>query len=222
MKARNYIGDTYGRLIVVGEEPRRNNRRYMNCTCSCGNTKITSLDCLRKGDTKSCGCLHLERSTTHGDSGTKLYRVWVNFHSRCNDPNQDSYKNYGGRGITVCTDWDTYPAFKEWAIAHGYAEGLTIDRKDNDGNYHPDNCRWVDLSIQNRNRRKLGSKSSAYTGVVWVATHSKWKAQIRVNSERKFLGYFDTELSAAIARDNYIVENDLQGYILNKTEEIVL
>jgi len=214
-KAKDYTGDIYGRLTLLSEEPRKKNKRFWLCQCSCGNQKIIEQGTMRKGETISCGCYHRERSTTHASSKNRLYRTWINMKSRCFDVNQESYPNYGGRGITIQEAWLKFIPFKAWAIQSGYADNLFLDRRNNDGNYCPDNCRWVTLNIQNRNRRKLGEHSSKYTGVVWQGSHNKWRAQIRENYKRKFLGYFDCEKLAAETRDNYIVENDLQGYILN-------
>jgi hypothetical protein len=90
--------------------------------------------------------------TKHGCKGTKLYRVWCSMKERCNNPNNKSYSRYGGRGITICEDWMlSFEKFNEWAINNGYSENLTIDRKNNNGNYEPSNCRWITISEQNRN-----------------------------------------------------------------------
>ena len=91
--------------------------------------------------------------STHGEShSTKLYRVWCGMKERCSNPHNKSYKNYGGKNITVCEEWEkSYEAFREWAYANGYKQGLTIDRINTEKGYCPDNCRWVDTATQNRN-----------------------------------------------------------------------
>lgn len=90
----------------------------------------------------------------HNGKGTKLYRVWMAMRERCSNPHNKSFKNYGGRGITVCREWDDFGAFRAWAISAGYAEGLTIDRINGSGGYCPDNCRWATTAQQNRNYRR--------------------------------------------------------------------
>lgn len=116
-------------------------------------------DKLNSGHTQSCGCLHndllAERHLTHGDSASRLYNIWAGMRNRCNNENNQAYKHYGGRGISICKEWDdSYETFKEWAVSHGYSEHLTIDRIDVNGDYCPDNCKWSTDKEQSRNTRR--------------------------------------------------------------------
>lgn len=94
------------------------------------------------------------KQATHKQSNTRLYGIWCAMKRRCNNKNTIAYADYGGRGIQVCDEWlNNYVAFMEWALSNGYSEILSIDRIDNDGNYEPSNCRWVDSVAQVANRR---------------------------------------------------------------------
>lgn len=88
------------------------------------------------------------------DGHIRLYQMWLGMRHRCDNPRNNCYKNYGGRGIRVCDEWQDYPAFREWALAHDYKEGLSIDRINTDGNYEPLNCRFVPIS-ENQKRRTM-------------------------------------------------------------------
>lgn len=91
--------------------------------------------------------------TTHGGTETRLYNIWSLMRRRCGSQTHPDFHRYGGRGIKVCESWQDFASFRIWALAHGYADGLTIDRRDNDQGYHPGNCRWISRTQQNRNRR---------------------------------------------------------------------
>lgn len=155
------IGMRFGRLTVIqeAEKPSATRNAYWICQCDCGNvTKPIFDSSLRLGRTKSCGCLHKEglikRNTTHGKYHTKLHGVWNCMKQRCGNPNNHKFKDYGGRGITVCDQWaNSFEDFYKWAIENGYSEGLSIDRINVDGNYEPSNCRWATAKEQRHNRR---------------------------------------------------------------------
>jgi hypothetical protein len=161
-------GDTFERLTVIKDlglrRVGRSNRRMISCVCSCGVKVTVSHDALQGGKTQSCGCLGRERrqaaATTHGATtdrasraDQRLCRIWINMRARCWDGRNPSYKYYGARGVTIDVRWEEFGPFRDWALTHGYQRNLTIDRMDTFGNYSPENCRWIPLAQQNRNRR---------------------------------------------------------------------
>lgn len=125
-----------------------------DCTCKCGTRKIVRDIEIRRGCSTSCGCYNREISTTHYETGTRLYEIWHGMKQRCNNPNNKDAHNYCDRGIEVCTDWNNnYELFRDWAIDNGYSDDLTLDRIDVNGNYCPENCRWATAIQQGRNTR---------------------------------------------------------------------
>lgn len=158
-KAPNLIGKQFGCLTVIS---RANSDKYgnarWNCKCSCGKLYVTTGQGLRNGHVKSCGHLQKEIAAqskfVHGYADTKLYRAWTEMLYRCENDKNASYANYGGRGIAVCPEWHDFLTFKEWAMSHGYKEGLTIERIDVNKGYEPSNCIYADRTVQNRNTRR--------------------------------------------------------------------
>lgn len=149
----------FGRLTVLKIfEVDLNGQAKWLCRCLCGNEVVVFVANLKRGNTKSCGCLQKEKASnrlkTHGKTKTRLFKIWYEMKRRCFDPKRKSYKNYGGRGITVCNSWLKFEPFEEWAIQNGYKNNLTIDRVNNDDIYKPSNCRWVTQDIQTRNTRR--------------------------------------------------------------------
>lgn len=167
MKPLQLTGRRFGRLVVLNRASNASDGRpQWLCQCDCGGEKVVRSASLMQGHTKSCGCLQAESArahaplaaaalTTHGMSRTRLSTIFKGIVQRCTNPNFTAYKDYGGRGICICPEWsNNAAAFFAWAIANGYEEGLTIDRKDNDKGYSPENCRWVDKVTQSNNTRR--------------------------------------------------------------------
>ena len=171
---------------------------------------------------KSCGCYQKRRVSethkTHGLGTTRLYYIWADIKRRTLNSKHKHYNDYGGRGINICGEWLDIQNFYNWAMENGYEEnkGLSIDRIDNDGNYEPNNCRWTTQTIQTRNQRIYKNNSSGFKGVCFVKKANKYKTQINVNNKKIYLGIFPTPVEGAIAYNNYIIENNLEGFILNE------
>jgi len=159
MKLIDLTGQRFGRLTVL----RRDHGKFWECRCDCGNTCIVNRDHLGR-DTNSCGCLRREVTSAmhrrHGETKTRLHKIWCSMNERCNNPNTDMSYVYFQRGIKVCDEWKSYEAFRDWALANGYDPNAkrgvtTIDRIDNDKGYSPDNCRWISQTENRRNRRDI-------------------------------------------------------------------
>jgi len=155
------VGKRYGKLTVIRKtEERRGSFVVWECLCDCGNKCKVITGSLKNGNTMSCGCLsenNLRKGLklAHSESKTRLYAIWTGMKRRCNNKNTKSYKNYGGRGIKVCKEWNDYVNFREWALQNGYSDnqGLSIERKDVNGNYCPENCEFIPFKEQSKNRR---------------------------------------------------------------------
>ena len=166
-----------------------------------------SVDSVKRGQTKSCGCL---KGDAHGLSSHKFYNTWKHMVQRCTNPKNKNYKNYGGRGITVCEEWLNIRNFVDWCdLTHPNIEGVSLDRIDNDGGYSPENCRWADVITQNINQRIKKNNTSGFVGVYWNNKNNTWRTFIHLNAVRFNIGSFPTKEEAVLARDNYIVENKL-------------
>lgn len=214
-KKQDLIGNRYGMLTVTGEAPERaHNARYFYVKCDCGNTAEMHMSNLKKKwlSIKSCGCVG-----KHQGTGTRLHSIWQNMKQRCLNKNHNNYHLYGGKGITICPEWQkSFATFKTWAETHGYADDLSIDRKDGNKGYSPKNCWWTTAINQMRNAKHGKTYYSKYIGVCFFKRTGRWVAYINVNKKRVHLGYHDTALDAAIARDDYIRSHNLKHFIMNE------
>lgn len=160
MKLVDLTGQRFGRLTVLRryEKNSSQGKTLWLCKCDCGTETTVTTSNLKSGHTQSCGCSRVDAmrkvATKHGMTHTSLYNVWLLMRRRCSNQNDKHYNDYGGRGISVCSEWNTsFQAFYDWAMANGYADELTLDRIDNNSNYNPTNCRWVTMQRQCNNRR---------------------------------------------------------------------
>lgn len=157
---KDVCGQRFGRLTALYRlhNYKKSNCSYWLCVCECGNLIEVRLNTLTSGDTKSCGCLQKEVASKthkkHGLSRDKIYQTYYHMKNRCYNRDSQAYSNYGGRGIKVCDEWlNDFKSFYDWATSNGYQDNLTIDRIDVNGNYEPNNCRWVDMKTQSNNKR---------------------------------------------------------------------
>ena len=211
-KAVDMTGERYGLLTVIERAgSTKDSKPLWRCKCDCGNEATLPRSALIHGQ-RSCGCMQGVRSDIltplvlrHSHSN-RLYNTWSAMRERCYKPYKQNYKYYGGRGITVCDEWkDDFDTFAQWALANGYGETLELDRIDTDGNYSPDNCRWVTHQQNSWTRGVKRTNKSGVTGVIWTPSRTgiggKWRAQIMTNGKPKHLGYYETIEEAKAARE---------------------
>lgn len=158
MNRYDYTGKRFGRLTVLRKDrsDKHGHSRWV-CRCDCGRTKVVDGDRLKRGYTQSCGCLAKElarsRATIHGMFGSPLYKKWTSMIARCKYKGSSNYKYYGAQGITVYEEWQDFQTFREWALRSGYKDGLSLERKDISLGYTPQNCLWIPLKDQQKNKR---------------------------------------------------------------------
>jgi hypothetical protein len=161
-KFGNWVVKSFIETREVGKSKVK--KAFWLCECQCEKKTIREIptDSLKSGNSISCGCyknkILVERSTKHGfarrgKNCSSIYHVWYEMKDRCNNQNNKQFCNYGGRGISICKEWnDSFLVFKDWAYANGYSETLTIDRIDVNGDYCPENCTWIDMKEQQYNK----------------------------------------------------------------------
>lgn len=206
-------GQRFGRLVAVEPVSKARDGQYIwRCRCDCGRTKDVILGDLKFGSVQSCGCFASESRSrilkewhkrnphnhaTHGKSNTRLFTIWTQMRARCRDNRR---KDYNGRGITVCKEWDSsFEAFRDWAFNNGYSDDLSIDRIDNNGNYEPENCRWADRITQCNNRRS--SRMVTYQGR--TQTLAQWCRELDLSYNA---------ISLRINQRGWSEEEALRGY----------
>lgn len=197
---RDLTGMKFGKLTVICRaddyvQPNGNKSTQWLCSCECGKNKIVKAAYLVSSHTVSCGCyakdLLKKRSIKHGKRQTRIYRTWCGIKRRCYNKNDKAYKHYGERGVTICEQWkDDFSSFYNWATKNGYTDELSIDRIDNNGNYCPENCRWVTAKEQNRNYSR--NHNITFNGITMCITD--WDKKIG-----RYKGYIYTLIKSGLS-----------------------
>ena len=212
--AIDLTGKRFGKLVVIkrSHNERERHAKWI-CKCDCGNEHIASSNSLRSGGVRSCGCITIENHLTHGQTGSRLYNVWNSMKQRCFNPNCKEFKSYGGRGITMCSEWaKDFTNFKKWAEDSGYDSNAkrgqcTIDRIDVNGNYEPQNCRIATQKEQCNNTRKnikveiegrffTLNELSFVVGTSYGTLHDRYRHHRKIlnkSEEEKFAEYIKTD-----------------------------
>lgn len=205
MPEKDIAGVVFGRWIVLERDKSKERGNMWRCECSCGKVSTVNGYDLRTGKTKSCGCLRAEQLSSHNMFGTRFYSIYRNMISRCRNKNSP---NYGGRGITVCSEWKSFEKFKsdmhasylEHVGEHGESN-TSLDRIDVNGNYEITNVRWATMKEQVVNRRLNKNNSSGHAGINWVKSRNKWRVRIHSDHKEYHVGMFETLREAVSAKE---------------------
>lgn len=193
-KQKDITNQKFGKLTakyICGQDKWK--RNIWLCECECGNTTEVMIGNLTSLTVQSCGCNH-DGHPTHKQSKTRLYNIWQKMKNRCYDSNTQAYKDYGGRGINVCDEWkNSFVSFQKWALSNGYQDNLTIERKNNNGNYCPQNCMWANRTQQGNNKRN----NIILTWNNKSQTISQWANELNISASalraRKHRGWDDVK-----------------------------
>ena len=214
------LGNKYGRWIVVDDSLKSvDGKRFVAVRCSCEKQTVKNvwLNSLKMGKSNSCGCIKEEnsigdRTRTHGLTRHPIYALFNKIIDRCENEKFSRYKDWGGRGIKICDEWrNDFQVFYNWCLNNGWKKGLQIDRINNDGSYSPDNCRFLNNQDNSFNQRLIKTNNtSGYRGVSFQNQTGYYGAYVRFNGATIFyVGKFSDAKSAALARDKFIIKNNL-------------
>jgi len=236
----NIIGQKFERLEVLSKSYRnKNSIQYYECKCDCGNIINTRKYCLISGSTKSCGCLHKEKVSTHNITKTRFYRIWQNIKTRCLNKNHTYYKNYGERGINICDRWLNFDKFKE-DMYDSYLEYVkdfgekdtSIDRENNNLGYSKDNCKWSTCEEQASNRREINwDKAKFKNQKLFKAISPEGIEYIEIN-QRKFAREYELDSNRVNSCLNnhqkthnnwkfkYLSDDEINNFLVLKQDEV--
>lgn len=211
----SHNGEKYGKLLIIGSE-NINKKIMQKCICECGNEKYVHYSKLKSGHTKSCGCL----KNKYTIKNKRIFNCWWNMKQRCDSKDRNDSKYYHDKGITYCDEWNNYESFQDWAINNGYADNLTLDRLDSNLSYCPENCRWITIEEQQRNR----SFCLYFSHNGETKTLSEWAREFGINRTTLHdrIYKFGYSFDEAIARPLRVPKNSIlmeyNGEVLTQSQ----